>query len=643
MENTIATRVADFLKDYPPFNFLNHEILVKVSENVVVQYYKLNQIVFHQFQPTGRHFYIVREGAVQLILMGEKEELIDECGEGDLFGIRPLLAKQNYQLTAKVSEECLLYAIPIDLIEEEIQHNSKLAFYLATTFAAGVRSGVAGEFRGKIFLSQTPLIAPEFRLTEVQTIDRSKEPVTCLAHNTIQEAAQIMSYHSVGSIIVVNEEKHPVGIITDRDLRNRVATGEVSLHAPIADLMNSPVITIPPTITVADVQIEMVKRQIHHLCITVDGTDQTPVVGVISEHDLLVIQGNNPAILVREIYNSHSTKEIHDIRLRAENLLSDYIYQEVSIAFISTVMSEINDAVIVRCIEMSLAEMIEENYPYPGVDFCWLSLGSEGRQEQLLRTDQDNALVFEDVDEENYEATKSYFVTFAQKVTQKLNQIGFAYCPADMMASNAKWCMSLKEWKDLFSEWVYQPNADAILHSNIFFDYRPVFGNKELAEQLTEHIFTDVEKQRIFLAFMAKNALKNPPPLSFFRNFVVEKSGEHKDEFDIKKRAMMPLADAARVLTIEARVGKVNNTFKRFEKLAELYPTNKDLFEQAADAYEILMRYRTLQGLRNKDSGRYFKPSELNKMQRAQLRNSFQPITDLQSLLTVRFQLNYIQ
>lgn len=176
-----------------------------------------------------------------------------------------------------------------------------------------------------------------------------------------------------------------------------------------------------------------------------------------------------------------------------------------------------------------------------------------------------------------------------------------------------------------------------------FFDYRPVFGNKELAEQLTEHIFTDVEKQRIFLAFMAKNALKNPPPLSFFRNFVVEKSGEHKDEFDIKKRAMMPLADAARVLTIEARVGKVNNTFKRFEKLAELYPTNKDLFEQAADAYEILMRYRTLQGLRNKDSGRYFKPSELNKMQRAQLRNSFQPITDLQSLLTVRFQLNYIQ
>ncbi len=643
MENTIATRVADFLKDYPPFNFLSQQVLVKVSENVVVQYYKLNQIVFHQFQPTGKHFYIVREGAVQLILIGEKEELIDECGEGDLFGIRPLLAKQNYQLTAKVSEECLLYAIPIDLIEEEIQHNSKLAFYLATTFAAGVRSEVAGAFRGKIFLNQTAIIAPEFRLTEVQTIERSKEPIVCQASHSIQEAASIMSYHSVGSIIVVNELKYPIGIITDRDLRNKVATGQIPLYAPISVMMNRPVITIPPTITVADVQIEMVKRQIHHLCITEDGTDQTPVIGVISEHDLLVIQGNNPAILVREIYSSQSTKEMHDIRLRAENLLRDYIYQEVSIAFISTIMSEINDAVIVRCIEMSLAEMIEDNYPYPGVDFCWLSLGSEGRQEQLLRTDQDNALVFEDVEEEHYDSTKTYFITFAQKVTQKLNQIGFAYCPADMMASNAKWCMSLKEWKDLFSEWVYQPNADAILHSNIFFDYRPVFGNKELAEQLTKHIFDDVEKQRIFLAFMAKNALKNPPPLSFFRNFMVEKGGEHKDEFDIKKRAMMPLADAARVLTIEARVGNVNNTFKRFEKLAELYPSNKDLFEQAADAYEILMRYRTLQGLRNKDSGRYFKPSELNKMQRAQLRNSFQPITELQSLLTVRFQLNYIQ
>jgi len=280
----------------------------------------------------------------------------------------------------------------------------------------------------------------------------------------------------------------------------------------------------------------------------------------------------------------------------------------------------------------------------PEASFCWLALGSEGRQEQLLRTDQDNALVFENIEDEAvYAAAKNYYLQLSGKVTQKLNVVGFAYCPADMMASNPKWCMALQEWKDLFSEWVNTPNNEALLHSNIFFDYRPVYGNSRLAEQLTDHIFTDVDKQRIFLAFMARSALQNPAPLSFFRNFVVEKSGEHKDEFDIKKRAMMPLADAARVLIIEAKVGKINNTFRRFEKLAELDTANRDLFEQAAEAYEILMRYRTLQGLKNSDSGRYFKPSELNKLQRNQLRNSFRPIDELQSLLTLRFQLSYIR
>lgn len=643
MENTIATRIADFLKAYPPFNFLNEALLLKMSARAVVQYFQPEEIIFHQDDIPNDHFYIVREGAVHLIRVGEQEELIDECGEGDVFGIRPLIAKQPYLLTAKVEEECLLYGLPIQLLEDEIQRNSRLAFYLATVFAAGVRSENEGSFRGKIFLNQPALIAPEFRLTEVQTIERSKKPITCRASTTVQEAAKIMSYHGVGSILVVNDKNHPIGIVTDRDFRNKVVTGQIPVQVPISTMMNSPVITIPETVTVADVQIEMVKHQIHHLCITEDGTDESPVTGVISEHDLLVIQGNNPAILVREIYSSQSPKEMHQIRLRAEELLQNYIYQEVSIAFISTIMSEINDAVIVRCIEMSLAEMIEEDRPYPGVDFCWLSLGSEGREEQLLRTDQDSALVFDNVNEADYEAIKSYFLTFSEKVTQKLNQVGFAYCPADMMASNPKWCLSLSEWKDLFSEWVNQPNADAILHSNIFFDFRPVFGNANLSKELTKHIFSDVEKQRIFLAFMAKNALKNPPPLSFFRNFVVEKGGEHKDEFDIKKRAMMPLVDAARVLTIEAKVSGVNNTFKRFEQLAELDPANQDLFEQAADAYEILMRYRTLQGLKNKDSGRYFKPSELNKMQRAQLRNSFRPINELQSLLKVRFQLSYIQ
>ncbi|MCB0746333.1 MAG: nucleotidyltransferase, partial [Ignavibacteriae bacterium] len=156
---------------------------------------------------------------------------------------------------------------------------------------------------------------------------------------------------------------------------------------------------------------------------------------------------------------------------------------------------------------------------------------------------------------------------------------------------------------------------------------------------MAENIYKAINNQNSFLSFLARNALENPPPLSFFRDFMVEHNGEHKDEFDIKLRAMMPLVDGARVLTLAARIKGINSTSKRYNKLAELEPENKELYEQLADAYEIVMRFRAEQGFKKNDLGRYFKPDELNKMQRLILRNCFKPIKELQTILTVRFNL----
>ena len=211
-----------------------------------------------------------------------------------------------------------------------------------------------------------------------------------------------------------------------------------------------------------------------------------------------------------------------------------------------------------------------------------------------------------------------------------------------MMASNPEWCLSLSEWKAQFASWIFAPTAQNILFCNMFFDFRAIAGDFTLTETLTRHVVKCIDEKPIFLPFLVRHALNTPPPLTFFRNFVVEKSGEHKDEFDIKGRAMLPLTDAARVLILESKQLDVNNTFHRFDRLAELDENNRELFQQAADAYEILVRYRAIQGLKNKDSGRFFKPSDLTKMQRLTLRNSFIPISELQTLLKVRFRLSLI-
>jgi len=644
MQNIIPKRIYDFLKLFPPFNLLNDKELLEVASRVVVQYKRSGELVFQQGEQGGAYFYIVHEGAVQLLREADGEEiLVDECDEGDLFGIRPLLAEEAYALTARAREECLLYAIGTHDFRRVMENNPRVAVYLASTFAAEARPGAWKKALGLARADMTERGWKDINLVEVQSIERSKLPVSCTPETSIRQAALIMSEKEVGSIIVVNEKQHPLGIVTDKDLRMKVATGIIQLEEKVSRIMSSPVITALPDLSMADAQIKMIRHKINHLCLTEDGANNSPIKGVISEHDLMVLQGNNPAIMIREIMRSQSTADLRRIRDRVEQLLEKYLYQEVSIAYITTIISEINDALIVRALQLAERLLEKQGHQAPKVAYCWLALGSEGRQEQLLRTDQDNALVFDDVPRQEYENTKNYFLALAIHTTEMLNECGFDYCPAEMMASNPRWCLSLTEWKRQFSKWIDEPTPEAVMHSAIFFDFRPVYGEFKLAEALTSHIFEAFDKQSLFLTYLAKNAVGKPPPLTFFRNFVVEKSGEHKDEFDIKARAMMPLTDAARVLILHARKGSINNTFRRFDVLAGLDPNNRELFEQAADAYEILMRYRAIQGLKNKDSGRYIKPSELSKMERLNLRNSFKPIGELQTLIATRFQVLYVR
>ncbi|TXB64890.1 DUF294 nucleotidyltransferase-like domain-containing protein [Phaeodactylibacter luteus] len=641
MDNLIPRRVYDFLKQYPPFSLLSEDVLLPIAEQAAVRYVRPGEELFRQGEQPGQSVFIVREGAIQLFRESPSGPLlVEQCDEGDVFGIRPLLASEPYALTARAGEESLVYAVKVDGVRQILDAHPGVALYLAQTYAAGVGRRYSVDLKPQLFLGGQPAWGTADALLEVQPLEKSKAPVTCAPGTTIQQAAEVMSAEEVGSIIVVSPERHPLGIVTDKDLRKKIATGQVPLARPVEEIMSSPVVTVPAEVTMADAQIAMVRHRIHHLCLTEDGTTGSPVVGVLSEHDLMVMQGNNPAILIRETRRCKTSGELREIRERAEQLLEKYIYQEVAISFISTVMTEINDAIIARCLELAEAALEEGGQEAPAAGYCWLALGSEGRGEQLLRTDQDNALVFENVPEEDHEKVKAYYLELARLTTTALNEVGFDYCPGEMMASNPKWCLSLAEWEQQFSHWIFKPEPKAVMYCTIFFDFRPVYGMRHLGEALTAHIFEALDNQEIFMAFLAKNALQNPPPLTFFRNFVVEGSGEHKNEFDIKARAMMPLADAARVLALHARVPHINNTFRRFDHIASLEQNNRELYEQAADAYEILMRYRALQGLRQRSSGRFFNPADLSKMERINLRNAFRPIKELQSLLTTRFQLN---
>lgn len=636
MKNTIAERIFDFLKNFPPFDVLEKEQLFEIACHVKVQYLEKDKLVFKQNEIPHEHFYIVKDGAVGLYRTMENDQiLVDICDEGDVFGLRPLIQKDHYLMSAKANEESILYAISVTILKKIIEVNEEANKYLIASFSTNIKTPYAKENNGDLFANVETLETNNTNLSDFQTAEYSKNPVTCSKNETIQEAAQIMSSKRVGSILII-ENKNPIGIITDKDLRLKIATGLIQISEKVTTIMSSPVITVPEKISTAEAQISMLKNKITHLCITKDGTPNSELKGIMSEHDIVVLQGNNPSVLIKEVKRANDVNALTYIRKKTSNLLNGYMEQNIPITFISKIISEITDAITVKAIELSLNEMESD----PPVKFGWLALGSQGRKEQLLVTDQDNALVFENVEEINCAKTKDYFLRLSKKITEKLHTVGFENCPADMMASNSKWCLTINEWKKQFNSWITKPSEEAIMMCTIFFDYNLVYGDKELVEKMSKSIFKSIKSYEIFLNFLGRNALINPPPLGFFRQFLVENDGEHKDQFDLKSRALMPLIDSARLLTLSHNIKDKNNTIVRFEKLAKVEPQNKDLYFSCIDAFKILLRYRTNQGIKHNDSGRYIELKNLSKSEKLKLKGCFKPIKDIQELLNVRYNLS---
>jgi CBS domain-containing protein len=634
MKNTIAERIFDFLKNFPPFDVLDTAQLLQISTNIKVQYFEKNTVVFNQNEQPHLNFYIVKDGAIGLFRSMDNDDIfVDICDEGDIFGLRPLIQNDHYLMSAKAIEESILYAIPVEILKEIIEVNDKVNKYIIASFSSNIKTPYANT--KALFGNIDTLDSNNVNLSDFRTAEYSKNPVTCTKETTIQEAAQIMSSKRVGSILII-EEKNPIGIITDKDLRLKVATGLVPISEKVSTIMSSPVITVPKNITTAEAQIAMLKHKITHLCITKNGTPNSELIGIMSEHDIVVLQGNNPSVLIKELKRAKAITAVKHIREKASNLLKSYMEQNIPIVFVAKIISEITDTITLKIIEFSLNEMQTE----PPVKFGWLALGSQGRKEQLLITDQDNALVFENVTPKDYEATKKYFLELAKKINNKLHLVGYENCPADMMASNPKWCLSLDEWKQQFNSWITSPSEKAIMMCTIFFDFNLVYGDEMLVKKLAKSIFKSIDSYEIFLNFLGRNALINPPPLGFFRQFLVENNGENKDQFDLKSRALMPLIDAARLLTLSHQLKNKNNTIERFEALVLKEPQNKDLYLSCIDAFKILLRYRTNQGIKHNDSGRYIELNTLTKPEKLKLKGCFKPIKDIQELLNVRYNLS---
>ena len=634
MKNTIAERIADFIKMYPPFDNLSYNDLYKLAQETNVIYLDKDETLYSQGKPPKEHFYIVNQGAIRIYRQeGDKNIEIEMCDEGDVLGLRPLIVSENYTLNAKAYEESIVYAVPIQIFNTQFEKNPEISKYLITRFASNSSTRFSQEDNDTIFADYKRTTQTDYFSTKI--INLMTTAVCCNHKSTIQEAAQIMSNNKISSIYILKKNK-PAGVVTNKDLLHHVATGEFLVTENVKNIMTSPVIIAPPGISIAEAQIIMLKNKVGNVCVTEDGTSNSKLIGMLTQQDIVASFSNNPAVLMKQISRARTVSRLRDLRQQLNELLKRYIDQHISFTHTLTVIAELNESINQKVVELSLKEFDKA----PPVKFAFFAIGSQARKEQLVPTDQDNGIIFEDVEDSKLEEVRAYFIEFAALINKNLHTIGYEYCPAEMMASNPKWCLCKREWEATFKDWIYNPTETNILLSSIFFDFNFVYGEKVLINDMTSMVYESTENNTRFFMFLAKDSLKSPSPLGFFRQFLVDQDGGHKDHFNIKQRALMPLIDAARILTLQHNLQGVNNTAERYYKLREIEPQNAEVYEACAYAFKALLKYKTINGLSTlgEEDGKFIKLENLSKSDKVKLRRCFKPIKSIQELITVRFQ-----
>ncbi len=353
----------------------------------------------------------------------------------------------------------------------------------------------------------------------------------------------------------------------------------------------------------------------------------------------------SPDELIQAVDQAESVTELAAVRPLADRILEKRLAEGRSAKRMTRLVTDFNDRLTLKLLLITLAEIEASGGGRPPTPFTWISLGSEGRLEQTLRTDQDNALAYGEVAPSEEEAVKAWFLGFAQQVVEGLVLCGFPRCPGDIMASNPKWCQSEEAWLETFRGWVADPNPHTLRMASIFFDFRPLYQDHPFLERLRDELDDAIKASPLFLRFMTKNALENVPPLSILRQFVVEKDGEHRGKLNLKIRGLTPVVDAARVLALDLGI-RATNTLDRLEEGAGREVLGSRFTHDLREAYSYLTLIRIALHLDARAEGRppdnYLDPEELSNFRRMMLKESFILINRLQDTLKFRYQTQFI-
>ncbi len=597
---------------------------------MTLEYFPKDDTIISAGHPASEVLYIVHKGAVQLTLRTKvgKQLVFDLRSEGEIFGLLSLMGRDIARFDVIAVEDALCYSIPGTVVQEIASRYPEFSEYLVRVSITRYLDRSLKELK-----DQTNLMGNTERLLYSLAVKDvvSAPVVVCRGETSIGKAARLVSNARATCLAVVDPSGRAVGIVTDRDFTRRVLACGLSLDLPVTSIMSTPVVSVESTARLFQALLAMISKDIQHVLITDEGSPKA----VLSSHDLMLLQGKSPLTVARHLKEQKSVEGLADAQKKIMELLPLLLREGARMSHITRVVSEINDGLMTKILEFAEAELGPPPLPY-----CWVVLGSEGRREQTFTTDQDNALIYADPDEGNAGSAQDYFTHFALYVRNALATCGYPPCPGDYMASNPRWRQSLSSWKNTFRTWITEADLHSVEDALILFDMRPVGGDAALFEALAVYIRETLENASFFKSVFAKISIDRRPPTGFFRTFVVEQSGLHKQELDIKTFGTCPIVNAARLMALDAGI-EATNTIDRLAAPASLAWLDEVLRRDLLEAFELLTLLRLEHQLQQSQTAQplsnYVNPASLTQLQRSLLKEAFRTISRAQAAITDRF------
>ncbi len=610
--------IRNHLQRFVPFDALPDETLNAIARGIEISYFRAGTPILEAGADIHDLHY-VRSGAVELYR--PNGDLYNRLVEGDVFGQAGLLRSNKVRFPARALEDSLIYFIPSEVFAELCKQHDSFAEFVEAEGHSRLKSAVEGQGRASelVRLNSRALI--------------SRRLVWVPAHATVQETARLMTEESVSCVLILESvgtaQETLLGIVTDRDLRTRVVADNLSGATSISEVMSRDMVTIQADDSVFEAMLCMLRSNIHHLPVVHKGR----TLGLINLSDIIRHESQSSLYLVNNISNQTSVTGLHLLLRDVRGTYLRMVRDGATAHMIGSAISGIG-----RAFTQRLLELAERELGPPPVPYCFMVLGSMARDEQLLVTDQDNALVMDDsYDPQRHDA---YFTQLATFVSDGLASCGYSYCKGGIMATNAKWRQPLHVWRSYFNEWIEKPNAATLLNSCIFFDMDGVYGQLEMVEELKVLCAEKSSSTPAFLTSLARNALNRKPPLGFFRTFMVETDGHQKKIINLKGRGTAPLTDLIRVHAL-ACGSTAQNSFDRLEAISSTKLMQPEAIKHLRYALELLSMVRIRHQVEAIEQGlqldNYIEPERFSSSERHHLKEAFQVIGNAQKFLRFRY------